>query len=88
MHEGSECLKHFHQALTTFAKQQQTQFATFLKLFKKSKSRYAQLDIIQIFFYCIQLIHTLLEETVKQSAEFAKFIQMSCLPMISELETQ
>ena len=40
------------------------------------------------FFYCTQLIHTLLEETVKQSAEFAKFIQISCLAMISELEKQ
>ena len=88
MHEGSECLKHFHTALTTFSKQQQTQCANFLKLFKKSKSRYAQMDTMPNFFYAISLIHSLLEETVKQSAEFAKFIQISCLPMIQELDLQ
>ena len=88
MHEGSECLKHFQNALSTFAKQQQTQCANFLKLFKKSKSRYAQMDTMPNFFYAISLIHSLLEETVKQSAEFAKFIQISCLPMIQELDQQ
>ena len=40
------------------------------------------------FYYAISLVHNLLEETVKQSAEFAKFIQISCLPMIIELESQ
>jgi len=88
MHEGSECLKNFHTALATFSNQQQTQCANFLKLFRKSKSRYAQMDTMPNFFYAISLIHTLLEETVKQSAEFAKFIQIGCLPMIEELETQ
>merc|ERR1712130_76392 len=88
MHEGSECLRHFENALTVFAKQQQTQCANFLKLFKKSKSRYAQMDTMPSFFSAISLIHSLLEETVKQSAEFAKFIQIHCLPMIHELEVQ
>merc|ERR1712190_327435 len=88
LHEGSECLKSFKNALEKFAKQQQTACATFLKIFKKSKKRYAQMDQMPNFFGAISLVHELFEETVKQSAEFAKFIQLQCLPMIKSLDNQ
>eukprot|EP01084_Bolivina_argentea_P277879 474570_1 len=48
MHEGSECMKHFQSALATFSRQQQTQCAQFLNLFKKSKQRYAQMSLPMI----------------------------------------
>ena len=88
LHEGTECLKNFKNALEKFTKSQQTQCANFLKLFKKSKKRYAQMDQMPNFFGAIALVHSLLEETVKQSAEFAKFIQLQCLPMIKSLDNQ
>merc|ERR550525_902411 len=88
MHEGSECLKHFQKAMSTFATQQQKQCNTFLKLFTKSKSRYAQIQSMPQFYSAVSLVHELLEETVRQSAEFAKFIEKSCLPMIEEVDKQ
>ena len=86
MNDGTECLRFFSEALSTFATQQKKQANAMLKLFEKSKKRYAQMEGMPNFTFTMELVHQLLEETVRRESEFASFLDSSCIPMIHKLE--